>query len=211
MTDFELTFHIRELPELLVDDLLDKFDCITGTDHSGQDFITLTASSSSCVKAAKDTMMRLVTMGLSVERMQEDLASRAEIAERLSVTRQAVGNWVRGERADGFPAPFNEVAGGVWLWGDVARWAVAHDRYDADGIDWPTRDDHDLVNGWITTQGQSPFMVMEQLTMPRVRTASPREAALASMSNTFSTSGQVKLRSVGTAMAPLPAMFDVSA
>lgn len=158
MTHFELTFHIRELPAALVDDLLDEYDCITGGDHGGRDLITLTASGSSCVGAAKDAMMRLIAQGLSVERMQEDLASRVEIAERLGVTRQAVGNWVRGDRVEGFPARFNEVAGGVWLWCDVARWAVAHHRFEADGIEWPTRQDHDLVNGWITTQVGAPLL-----------------------------------------------------
>ena len=211
MIDFELTFHLRELPASIVDDLLDKFDCITGTDHEGQDFITLTAPGSSCVRAAKDAMMRLISQGLTVERMQEDLASRVEIAERLEVTRQAVGNWVRGDRAGGFPARFNEVAGGVWLWGDVARWALAHHRYEAGGIEWPTRQDHDLVNGWIATQGQSPFTVMERMTRLPVRTASRPKASPTSMAGTFFTAGKVSLRTIRVDRPGMPIKFDVSA
>jgi biotin operon repressor len=149
MKNYELTFHVAEVPDQVADRLLDRFDCVIGEDHGGQQYITITAEGKDCFAAAQAMTTQLHTMGMIVHRLQEDLANRNEIAERLGVTRQAVGNWVRRQRGDGFPIPSNDVAGGVWLWGEVARWAEGHNSYDTNGMSYPTREDYDRINGWL--------------------------------------------------------------
>lgn len=149
MKSYELTFHVAEVPDDLADDLLDRLDCVLGEDHGGQPYLTVTADGADCFSAAQAMTTRLHLMGMIVQRLQEDLANRSEIAERLGVTRQAVSNWVRGQRGDDFPAPSNDVAGGVWLWGDVGRWAESHGSCDANGMNYPTREDYDRINGWL--------------------------------------------------------------
>ena len=99
---------------------------------------------------------QLQLLGLVVLRLREDLASRNDIAERLGVTRQAVGNWVRGDRGSGFPPPYNDVCGGIWLRGDIVRWAEAHGAHDAMGVGFPERQDHDRVNGWLSDGSAVP-------------------------------------------------------
>jgi len=150
MSTYEVTFDVVEVPDDLADDLLDRFDCLIGTHHGGQDYVTITATGGDCVAAAKAMTTQLQLLGLVVLRLREDLASRNDIAERLGVTRQAVGNWVRGDRGSGFPPPYNDVCGGIWLWGDIVRWAEAHGAYDAMGVGFPERQDHDRVNGWLS-------------------------------------------------------------
>jgi len=149
LNNYELTFHVAEIPDDLADDLLDRLDCVIGADHGGQQYITITADGVTCFAAAKAMTTQLHTLGMIVHRLQEDLVNRNEIAERLGVTRQAVSNWVRGQRGDSFPTPGNDVAGGVWLWADVARWAQVHSSYDTHGMNYPSRADYDRINGWL--------------------------------------------------------------
>lgn len=149
MNSYELTFHVAEIPAHLADELLDRYDCVIGEDHGGRQYITITAEGVNCVGAAKAMTTQLQSLGMIVQRLEEDLANRNELAERLDVTRQAVGNWVRGERGSDFPPPANDVAGGVWLWGDIARWAEDHGAYDTNGMSYPSRADYDRINGWL--------------------------------------------------------------
>ncbi|ABK75449.1 helix-turn-helix domain-containing protein [Mycolicibacterium smegmatis] len=95
------------------------------------------------VKAAK----ALEASGIPVIRTYQDLVTRQDIAERIGVTRQAVGNWVRGERHDDvpFPAPVSLVAGGIWLWGDVAGWARSR-NYEVEDVSFPSLDAHNRID-----------------------------------------------------------------
>lgn len=80
---------------------------------------------------------QLQLLGLVVLRLREDLASRNDIGERLGVTRQAVGNWSAETSGSGIPLPYNDVCGGIWLWGDIVGWAEARGAYDAMGVGLP--------------------------------------------------------------------------
>lgn len=164
MGNYELTFHITPLSDGLVDDLYDAFDCLVGTDHAGQGYITVTAPGEDAVHAAKTMATQLVArFGLTVLRTQHDLVDRQEIADRLGLTRQAVGAWVRGERGTDFPSAFNEVSGGVWLWHDVRAWAIANGRPIPDPeVDYPSRDDHDTINGYLVNKCVSPAAATDQ-------------------------------------------------
>lgn len=56
-----------------------------------------------------------------------DIVDQAAIAERLSVTKDAVKKW-RLRHPD-FPRPTANLAmGPVWVWRDVHRWAVLTNR-----------------------------------------------------------------------------------
>jgi hypothetical protein len=147
MTDYELTFIVDSLEESQIEQLLTNFDCVAGETHAGEEFVTVTAQGTNAVEAAKAMQTQLATFGVLVRRLEFDLVTRREIAERLSVEPQAVGLWVRGERSRNFPRAFHEVANGVWLWGDVVRWSRETRGLDpADGLSFPTREDHYEVN-----------------------------------------------------------------
>lgn len=149
MTDYEITFIIGALDHAQEDTLLDSFDCITGTKHGGEHYITLTAEGTDPVSAAKAAHMHLVGAGVKVDRMEPDLLTRREIAERLRLSPQAIGNYIRGDRGgNSFPIPFHDVAGGVWLWGDVVRWVRQFTRAadPAPGLEFLSRRDLDEVN-----------------------------------------------------------------
>ena len=152
MSDFEYTFIVEPISEELEDELLDEFDCLPGTDHSGRSYITITTPGANAVDAAKNMHMLLLARGIHVQRAEHDLVTRSEIADRLQKTRQAVGNWIRGTRqssTESFPETFNDTAGGVWLWGDVVSWVRQLGIDPAPGFDFPTREDLDSINACI--------------------------------------------------------------
>lgn len=88
---------------------------------------------------------RLRGCGIRVRRLYEDLVTRAAIASRTGMTRQAVGNWIRGDRkaATPFPEPYQLAGGGLWLWGEVSAWIGEEE------IAYPTRRDYPAVNSII--------------------------------------------------------------
>lgn len=169
MAEFEFTFQVGAIPERMVDSLIDDFDATIGTEHGGQASITVTMPGSTCRETASQAIMQLTARGLDVRRLAEDLVTRADIAERLGVTRQAVGNWVRGDRQGAFPAPANAVSGGVWLWGDVADWARTNLGFDTLGLSLPTRADIDVINGALARRHGNPWAGLQ----------SPRQLCLA--------------------------------
>ncbi|QBJ98413.1 hypothetical protein ERC79_22620 [Rhodococcus sp. ABRD24] len=113
-------------------------------DRGGLDLLTVASEGMRCATTGMSLVDQLVARGVRPVRTHPDLVTRQDIADRAGVTRQAVGQWVRGVRQRGtpFPAPFNTVSGGIWLWGDVYAWLRRHD-YGADtGLQYPTLDDH---------------------------------------------------------------------
>jgi hypothetical protein len=143
---YELIFETSELAEDVEDAIYEAFDALVS--QRGRDsFVTLSAEGESAFEAAAAAIAGLQALGAEVRRMTEDLVTRANIAERAGVTTQAVGLWVRNERhqEDPFPAPYNHVAGGVWLWSEVNDW-LARGHGAADGLRHPSRDDYAQVN-----------------------------------------------------------------
>jgi len=76
-------------------------------------------------------------------RIDPDLVSVADIADRVGVTREAVRNWAKGLRRDGgFPAPLGVVGAAskptyVWGWARVNEWLEANLGL-GDGFTYPT-------------------------------------------------------------------------
>lgn len=146
---YELIFETSELSEDIEDTIYEAFDALI-SQRGRNSFLTLSAEGESAFEAAVGVIAQLQVFGLEVRRLTEDLVTRADIAERAGVTSQAVGLWVRNERHqdDPFPAPYNHVAGGVWLWSEVNEW-LARGHGIADQLLHPSRDDYDQVNAML--------------------------------------------------------------
>lgn len=144
-TEFELIFVIPEITDpgdpriAQVEDHLD----VVVESHSGLTLATVTAEGPDVVTASVNAVKILSSCGLPPTRSYPDLVTRQDIADRVEVSRQAVGNWVRGERfqSDPFPAPVHLVGGGVWLWGDVVNW-LRRNNYQIDDLPSPSMDEH---------------------------------------------------------------------
>jgi hypothetical protein len=124
--------------------------------HGDLTLITTLVNAANAVEAGVAAARAIDASGIRVQRTYQDLVSRQDVADRLNVTRQAVGNWVRGDRHDEtpFPAPASLVAGGAWLWGDVAAWARSQ-GYDLGDADYPTLKDHARLDLLIANHIQS--------------------------------------------------------
>jgi transcriptional regulator with XRE-family HTH domain len=109
--------------------------------------VTTLVHAGDAIEAGLRAAKALESSGIRVLRTYQDLVTRQDIASRLGVTRQAVGNWVRGERHDDtpFPSPVSLVAGGVWLWGDVVSWARAS-NHAVDEEHFPSLNDHSRLD-----------------------------------------------------------------
>jgi hypothetical protein len=94
-----------------------------------------------------------------IHRVDRDLVSIADIANRVGVSREAVRLWSVGGRGPGmFPTPTGSVGGGakgatkVWLWGDVNAWLDNHYRL-GDGYRYLTDRQHAQVIDRLTQPG----------------------------------------------------------
>ncbi|GAA1875426.1 hypothetical protein GCM10009715_22690 [Paeniglutamicibacter psychrophenolicus] len=120
--------------------------------HGPTHFLTIWQEAATPLSAAMIAVAHLRKSGIKVQRAVEDLVSRQDIADRLSVSRQAVGNWIRGERrgseGEEFPSPYNLVGGGVWLWKDVNDWARGIAATDNE-VEHLAAIDYMLINHWI--------------------------------------------------------------
>jgi hypothetical protein len=155
MTNYEWTLVVTRasgepLDDGIIEHLGERFDCVVGMNHGGEDFITVTCPGQDSLGAARDIVTSLRWLRVFATRSVLDLVDRRDIARRAAVSRQAVGNWVRGDRLRQtvpFPEPFNDVGGGVWLWGDVQQWLVQTGHpVDDEDMSYPTREDHDRLN-----------------------------------------------------------------
>lgn len=145
--EYELTFEVNGMNETVDVALSTDFDVMVGIDHHGMEFVTATIEADSAAEAARSLVASLHSLGVTVYRLREDLVTRKDIAERAGVTPQAVGHWIRGDRAVGatFPAPYNPVAGGVYLWGEVNSWLRENGK-NSDDWEFPSREDIICVN-----------------------------------------------------------------
>jgi len=151
MTNYELRLTVQPLSEELEDAVVEATDAMV-TMHGSDVMLMIDADGPNAVAAAQAVIIQLEEMGVSVIRLSEDLVTRSTIADRIRVSPQAVGQWIKGERKDTtpFPKPFNGVAGGVWLWADVSIWLRQLSR--GDSYEHPDGQVYDLVNGWLASR-----------------------------------------------------------
>ncbi|KAB2584926.1 hypothetical protein BS297_12960, partial [Rhodococcus erythropolis] len=72
-------------------------------DRRGLQLLTLTSEGMRAATTAITVVDQLVAAGVRPQRTHPDLVSRQDIADRAGVTRQAVGQWVRGVRQAATP------------------------------------------------------------------------------------------------------------
>ncbi|MFC8528401.1 hypothetical protein [Nocardia sp. NPDC057227] len=147
--EFELIFEVPEVSgpgDPRIEQVEEHLDIVVQS-HSGLTLATVTADGAEVLAAALNAAHILAVCGLRPVRSHPDLVTRQDIAERAEVTRQAVGNWVRGERlrTDPFPVPANLVGGGVWLWGDVVAW-LRRQGHETDDLEFPSLSDHTRID-----------------------------------------------------------------
>ncbi|MGU3586394.1 helix-turn-helix transcriptional regulator [Rhodococcus sp. C26F] len=148
-TEFELIFVIPEVADPgdpRISQVEEHLDVVVES-HSGLTLATVTAEGSDPVTAALNAAEILSSCGLPPARSYPDLVTRQDIADRVEVSRQAVGNWVRGQRlqSDPFPSPVHLVGGGVWLWKDVVDW-LRRNNYQIDDLPSPSIDEHARID-----------------------------------------------------------------
>lgn len=144
---YELSFEVPSLSEVAKDLITDQFDSVIAV-HGGVTTITLTADGEDCVSAAIEAVNALRSMGAKPIRLVDDVVSRGEIARRIGVTPQSVGQWIRGERhAESlFPCPYILANGGLWLWGEVVA-ALAARGEAIEELGYPSRRDIQVIGG----------------------------------------------------------------
>lgn len=157
-TEFELIFVTPDIDgpgDMRIAKVEEHLDIVVES-HSGLTLATVTAEGADAVTAALNAAAVLSACGLPVARTYPDLVTRQDIADRAEVSRQAVGNWVRGERiqSDPFPTPVNLVGGGAWLWGDVVAWLRRND-HEIDDIEFPSINDHARIDSALLRSTES--------------------------------------------------------
>ncbi|MGV9834310.1 helix-turn-helix transcriptional regulator [Nocardia niigatensis] len=178
MRPFEFAFATPELkgPEdPRFDALLDQDIDATASSHGGLTVMTLVFDGDTAITAAQSAVRALLGVGLPPQRLVPDLVDRTEIAARSEVTRQAVSNWVRGDRRSivPFPAPYG---GEVWLWGDVVPWLREHGHLN-DLVDYPTWREHAIIDGWLQSESMCVRPTPRRNTWDLVAEVAPRDVA----------------------------------
>lgn len=148
---FEWTFVVDAIQgpgDERIDRLFERADASVAS-HGGVPLVTVVSEGGpTAVEAAQTAVRVIVISGFDVKRSHRDLVSRADIADRAGVTRQAVTHWLGGKRRDDepFPQPVNLVGGGAWLWSDVNGWLARNVNDVSDGLTYPTLEDHTIVD-----------------------------------------------------------------
>lgn len=94
----------------------------------GLSLLGVEISSDSPTSAWKDFVNFLASNAPEIEiiRVDLDLVSMSQIAERGIKTREAVRLWAKGKRRNDFPKPFTSAGQSLlWAWSDVFNWLSA--------------------------------------------------------------------------------------
>lgn len=144
---YELSFEVPALSETAEDFVAARFDSAIAV-HDNVTTVTLTADGDTCLDAALAAISTLREAGVEPIRLVDDVVPRSEIARRMGVTPQSVGQWIRGERhsESTFPTPYILTDGGLWLWGEVAT-ALANRGEEVEEISYPNRRDIQVIGG----------------------------------------------------------------
>ncbi len=100
--------------------------------HIILDFARAAASLEAAIASAVEDVAKA---GAKVDRIEPDpLVSLIEIAARSGLSRQAITNYAKGERAKNFPAPIARVTAdsSLWDWATVAKWMFKNQKIERD-------------------------------------------------------------------------------
>ncbi|NHA68224.1 hypothetical protein [Phycicoccus flavus] len=152
MSEFEFMFVIDPIGDDVERSLTEELEAFVGG-HGRTTILTLSATGPDPVATAQSSIADLRQRGVRVRRVYEDLVSRAQIAERAQVTRQAVGLWVRAERQTerSFPEPYVLAGGGLWRWDEVNSW-LRDANLPHDDVKYLNASETALINVWLTAR-----------------------------------------------------------
>jgi hypothetical protein len=158
--EFEIAFVIEtvEADDPRIDQAMEALPGTTISGALGLAVATTLIDAHTAIEAGLRAAKALAAADLTPLRTYQDLVSRQDIADRVGMSRQAVGNWVRGERQNSqpFPAPVTLASGGLWLWTSVVRWIEAMGVAELNESALPTLADHCILDTMIQ-QGLSRF------------------------------------------------------
>lgn len=181
MADYELIFDVDELADEAIDEVYDRYDAIVAG-HGDRILLTVTAPGPNAVLAAQAAVRDLESIdGVTIGSCYEDLVSKTDIARRVGVSPQAVGQWIRGNRhrANVFPKPYNLVSGGAWLWGEVDAWLRRTGLADS-ALEYPCQDDYAEINRWIKEHRASAITVTVDIALTDISRRSTHREEYAS-------------------------------
>jgi hypothetical protein len=144
---YEPSFEVAEMSEAVEDQVSNRFDSVIAV-HDDVTTVTLTVEGGTCLRTSIAAIGSLREAGVEPIRLVDDVVSRSEIARRMGVTPQSVGQWIQGERhsESDFPAPYILADGGLWLWGEVVK-ALANRGIEIEDIGYPSRRDIQVIGG----------------------------------------------------------------
>ncbi|HEV7877636.1 hypothetical protein [Bradyrhizobium sp.] len=86
-------------------------------------------------EAIASAVENVCAAGAKIDRIEPDpLVNLSEIASRADLTRAAISNYAKGDRAKNFPAPVARVTSDTPLydWAEVASWMALHKKVSAE-------------------------------------------------------------------------------
>jgi len=118
-------------------------------------------------------------LGADVVRIDLDLVSVAEIADRLDVSRETARLWATGRRRSGFPPQFTSMGEvRLWRWCEVYEWAITQGLAPVEEVVPLSCDVVDALNGalaevrsapmegWMTSRGRPATFSPRRLEVP---------------------------------------------
>ncbi|WP_280436788.1 helix-turn-helix transcriptional regulator [Nocardia carnea] len=151
--EFEIAFVVEtvEAEDSRIDQVMEALPGTTISGALGLTVVTTLVDADTAIAAGLHAAKALAAAGLAPLRTYQDLVSRQDIADRVGMSRQAVGNWVRGERQNSrpFPAPVTLSSGGLWLWASVVRWIEETGAAELNESELLTLDDHCQLDAMI--------------------------------------------------------------
>lgn len=99
--------------------------------QKGHILVDFAREAASLEEAIVSAVENVKEAGATVERVEPDpLVSLSDMASRANLTRQAMTNYFKGDRGEGFPAPRARVTtdSPLWDWADASAWLYRHKR-----------------------------------------------------------------------------------
>jgi hypothetical protein len=99
--------------------------------QKGHTIIDFAREANSIDEAIASAVENVIAAGAKVDRIEPDpLVNLSEIAARAELTRAAISNYAKGDRAKNFPAPVARVTSDTPLydWAEVASWMAINQK-----------------------------------------------------------------------------------
>jgi hypothetical protein len=103
--------------------------------QKGHTIIDFAREANSIDEAIASAIENVCAAGAKIDRIEPDpLVNLSEIASRANLTRAAISNYAKGDRAKNFPAPIARVTSDTPLydWAEVASWMALNKKIPAE-------------------------------------------------------------------------------